>query len=137
MTDRELISEALKARENSYCPYSNFAVGASLLTNDGKVYTGANIENSSFGATNCAERTVFFKAVSEGEKSFKAIAIAGGTKGESPRKHCFPCGICRQVMAEFCDPYTFTIIVAVSESDYQKYKLKELLPNGFGAENLE
>ncbi len=137
MTDRELISSALKARENSYCPYSNFAVGASLITNEGKVYTGANIENSSFGATNCAEKTAFFKAISEGERNFKAIAIVGGTKGNNLKKPCFPCGICRQVMAEFCDPSDFTIIVAVSESDYQKYKLSELLPSGFGAENFE
>ena len=138
MTDYEgLIRQAMKARENAYAPYSNFYVGAALLTNfekDGKplIYTGCNIENSAFSPTNCAERTAFFKAVSEGCRAFKAIAIVGGGQG-APASYTMPCGVCRQVMMEFCNPETFEIVAAISESDYQVYKLKELLPEAFGA----
>lgn len=132
----QIISEALKARANSYCPYSNYAVGAALLTKNGEVIKGANVENASFGATVCAERTAFFKAVSEGKKDFEAIAIAGGTKGENPRDYAYPCGVCRQVMREFCDEDTFKVFVVVSEEEYEEYLLKELLPKSFGPNNL-
>lgn len=139
-----LINKALLARENSYCPYSGYAVGAALLVEaydtkdniEDSIYIGCNIENSSYGATNCAERTAFFKAVSEGERNFKAIAITGAPKGESPRDYAFPCGICRQVMTEFCEK-DFLVIVAISTTDYKLYKLCELLPEAFGASNME
>lgn len=133
---RDLISNAIKAREASYCPYSEFAVGASLLTKNGKTYNGCNIENAAYGPSNCAERTAFFKAISEGERKFKAIAIVGSKKGRKIDQFAFPCGVCRQVMMEFCDPDTFIVIVAKSETDYKVYALKELLPEGFGPENL-
>ena len=133
----ELIELALKARENAYIPYSGWAVGAALLTADGKVYQGCNIENASYTPTNCAERTAFFKAVSEGEREFTAIAIVGGKAGELPSTYCGPCGVCRQVMMEFCDPDTFQIILATSKDQYEIFTLKELLPLGFGPNNLK
>ena len=136
MNNKELVSMALKAREYSYSPYSKFSVGAALLTESGKIYTGCNIENSSFGATNCAERTAFFKAVSEGEHEFKAIAIVGGRHGEEISGYAYPCGICRQVMREFCNPDGFVVLVAKNEEDIKEYTLKELLPESFGPENL-
>ncbi|MBQ9863332.1 MAG: cytidine deaminase [Lachnospiraceae bacterium] len=136
MTDKELVSLALKAREMSYSPYSNFAVGAALLTKSGKVYLGCNIENAGYTPTNCAERTAFFKAVSEGEREFSKIAIVGGKVGEMIEKFAYPCGVCRQVMREFCDVETFEVISALNEDVYQKNLLKELLPYGFGPENL-
>ena len=111
MENRELVMEALKARKQAYCPYSGFAVGAALLCADGRVFTGCNIENAAYPATNCAERTATFKAVSEGKTEFRAIAIVGGPKGKEPENFCAPCGVCRQVMAEFCDPETFRIIL--------------------------
>lgn len=132
---KELIHSALDARKTSYAPYSGYAVGAALLTDGGKVYQGVNIENASYGATNCAERTAFFKAVSEGERSFKAIAIVGGLIGEEPVDYAYPCGVCRQVMQEFTDN-DFCVIVAKSVSDYQLYKLDELLPFGFGGSSI-
>lgn len=132
---KELIHSALDARKMSYAPYSGYAVGAALLTDGGKVYQGVNIENASYGATNCAERTAFFKAVSEGERSFKAIAIVGGLIGEEPVDYAYPCGVCRQVMQEFTDN-DFCVIVAKSVSDYQLYKLDELLPFGFGGKSI-
>ena len=131
----ELIEVALKARNFSYVPYSDYAVGAALLGENGKVYSGCNIENAAYGPTNCAERTAFFKAVSEGEKSFKAIAVCGGKKGEKPVTYAYPCGVCRQVMKEFCRD-DFQIIVAKSFEEYEIYTLSELLPHGFGGENL-
>ena len=124
-----LVHEALIAREYAYCPYSNWAVGAALLTKDGKIYRGCNIENSGFTATSCAERTAFFKAVSEGEKDFAAIAIVGGTKGKPLEGYCYPCGVCRQVMCEFCDPDEFMIINGLNEDDYDVYTLREMIPN--------
>lgn len=124
----KLISQALSAREYSYSPYSHFRVGAALLCKDGTVWTGCNIENRAYGPTNCAERTAFFKAVSEGRRDFSAIAIAGG--GEE-LVWCYPCGVCRQVMAEFCDPDKFEIICARSEEEYKIYTLRELLPEMF------
>lgn len=131
---RELIREAVKARERAYAPYSGYFVGAALLTEEGTVYKGCNVENASFGATNCAERTAFFKAVSEGEKSFTAIAIAGGAAGR-PEGYAFPCGICRQVMQEFCKK-DFTVLIAKTEEEYKEYTLEEILPFGFGGETL-
>lgn len=131
----ELITAALQARNMAYTPYSHYRVGAALLTADGKVYQGSNIENASYGATNCAERTAFFKAVSEGEHDFKAIAIAGGLEGENPTDYAYPCGICRQVMQEFCRD-DFQVIVAKSTEEYQCYPLSELLPFGFGGESI-
>lgn len=130
-TDREwgkLIRQAMDAREHSYSPYSLFRVGAALLCRGGRVYTGCNIENKAFGPTNCAERTAIFKAVSEGEREFSAIAIVGG-KDETV--WCYPCGVCRQVMAEFCDPEKFLIVCARSEKEYKVYTLSELLPEMF------
>lgn len=133
ITDGALIKAAMDARENAYAPYSHFFVGAALLTGEGKLYTGCNVENASYGATNCAERTAFFKAVSEGERSFAAIAIAGGPKGQGMGDYAYPCGICRQVMKEFCGP-DFKIFVVKSEEDYKEYTLEQLLPWGFGGE---
>lgn len=131
MSERELIREALRMREKSYVPYSGFAVGAGLLTKDGKVYGGCNIENAAYTPTNCAERTAFFKAVSEGKREFSAIAIAGGRTGEEPSDYCAPCGVCRQVMAEFCDADSFQVILAKSEDEFKVYTLRELFPSGF------
>ena len=128
MNRENLIKRAISARENSYSPYSRFRVGAALLCGDGKVYEGCNIENRAYGPTNCAERTAFFKAVSEGKREFSAIAIAGG---EEELIWCYPCGVCRQVMAEFCDPDTFEIICAKSTEEYKVFTLEELLPHMF------
>ena len=112
-------------------------MGAALLTKEGRIYRGCNIENAAYTPTNCAERTAFFKAVSEGERNFTAIAIVGGAEGASQLNYCAPCGVCRQVMMEFCDPAAFTIILAKSEQEYCIYKLEELFPMGFGPKNLE
>lgn len=131
----KLINAALKARENAYVPYSNFRVGAALLTDKGKVFTGCNIENMAFSPTNCAERTAFFKAVSEGERKFTAIAVVGGEHNRE-KEYCPPCGVCRQVMMEFCDPETFFVILANSETDYKILTLKELLPYSFNKDFL-
>ncbi len=130
MNNTELITLALEAREKSYSPYSGFSVGAALLCKNGKVFTGCNIENSGYSATNCAERTAFFKAVSEGETEFEKIAVVGGNSDSAPESYCSPCGICRQVMREFCEP-DFEIIIAKSESDYKVMTLEELLPMSF------
>lgn len=132
----DLFEKALEARNNSYCPYSNYAVGAALLTKEGKVILGANVENASYGATVCAERTAFFKAVSEGEKNFEAIAIAGGKKGSDPVDYAYPCGVCRQVMREFCDEDSFKVFVVKSQSETEEYTLNDLLPKSFGPDNL-
>ncbi len=134
-TERLTIS-ALKARETAYAPYSRYTVGAALLAESGRIYCGGNIENASYGATNCAERTAFFKAVSEGERRFKAIAIAGGLEGQEPAEYAYPCGICRQVMQEFGDA-DFRILVVKGKEDYREYRLKELLPCGFGGESIQ
>ena len=131
-----LIAVALNARENAYVPYSHYQVGAALLTQDGRIYTGCNVENASYGATNCAERTAFFKAVSEGEYQFKAIAVAGGLKNKPITDYAYPCGICRQVMQEFCGS-DFQIIVVKNETDYKVMTLAELLPCGFGGESIQ
>ena len=125
----DLIQEAIRARENSYAPYSNFYVGAALECADGTVYRGCNIENAAYTPSNCAERTAFFKAVSEGKREFLRIAIVGGPKGEMVAPS--PCGVCLQVMQEFCNPDTFEIVMAKSETEYTVKKLREMLPYGF------
>ncbi len=127
----QLISEALSMRKHSYAPYSHFAVGAALLTEGGRIYTGCNIENAAFGASVCAERTAIFKAVSEGERSLRAIVIAGAPQGQDPAEICPPCGTCRQVMKEFAGP-DFKVILAVSEEEYKIFDMEEILPLGFG-----
>lgn len=132
----ELITKALQAKAYSYSPYSHYQVGAALLAEDGSIYTGCNIENAAFSPTNCAERTAFFKAVSEGKKEFLAIAIVGGAKGEDITQYAYPCGVCRQVMMEFCNPQTFYVIVAKSQAEYEIKTLQVLLPDGFGSSNL-
>lgn len=132
---KKLMEEALKARENAYVPYSHYQVGAALLTEDSRIYTGCNVENASYGATNCAERTAFFKAVSEGVRRFTAIAIAGGLTNKVISDYAYPCGICRQVMQEFCAP-DFQIIIVRSIKDYKIMTLAELLPCGFGGDSI-
>ena len=131
----EMIELAIGQLQYSYTPYSGFKVGAALLTKDGKFYTGCNIENAAFTPTNCAERTAFFKAGSEGEREFRAICIVGGKDGVLT-EYAAPCGVCRQVMMEFCDPETFQIILATGKEQYEIFPLKELLPQGFGPTNL-
>lgn len=134
MKHGELIALAAQARKMAYAPYSGFCVGAALLGKSGKVYTGCNVENAAYTPTNCAERTVVFKAVSEGEREFAAIAIVGG-KGEEMSDFCAPCGICRQVLAEFCDG-DFPVVLGTPEK-YQAYTLAELLPFSFGKADLK
>lgn len=131
----KMIDLAIGQMARAYAPYSHFQVGAALLTRDGKLYGGCNIENAAYGPSNCAERTAFFKAVSEGERKFAAICVAGGKEGV-PTEYAAPCGVCRQVMMEFCDPETFQIILAVSREKYSIFTLRELLPMGFGPDNL-
>ena len=130
VSNKRLYELALEARKRAYCPYSHFAVGAALLTKNGKVYLGCNIENQSFGATNCAERTAIFKAVSAGDKEFEAIAVCGAKEGEEPSKPAPPCGICRQVMTEFCEP-TFRILLHGEDEEPKEYTLAEILPLQF------
>ena len=128
-----LVSAAVDAMRNAYAPYSRYQVGAALLTKAGKIYTGCNIENAAYGPTNCAERTAFFKAVSEGERQFSAIAIVGGAEGII-RDFAPPCGVCRQVMREFCaDDFEIHLW---NGSEYRTCTLAELLPLSFGGENL-
>jgi cytidine deaminase len=134
MSDLELMQHAVKARKQAYAPYSGFFVGAALLTKDGKVYTGCNIENASYTPTNCAERTAFFKAVSEGERAFEAIAVVGG-KGEEPSELCAPCGVCRQVMTEFCNK-DFRVLLGTPEK-FKAYTLEALFPLSFGKDDLK
>ena len=131
----EMIDLAIRQMEFSYVPYSHFHVGAALLSRSGKIKTGCNNENSAYTKTNCAERTAFFKAVSEGVKEFDAICVVGGKEGILT-EYASPCGVCRQVMMEFCDPDTFQVILAVSREKYEIFPLKELLPMGFGPANL-
>lgn len=132
----ELIKSALEARKKAYAPYSHYQVGAALLTNELRIYTGCNIENAAYSPGICAERTAIAKAVSEGWRKWKAIAVVGSPKGEVTQ-YAFPCGICRQVMREFADPESFLIIVAKSVTEYKVYSLSQLLPEGFGPENLK
>ena len=135
MTDLELMCLAEEARKFSYCPYSHFAVGAALLSKSGKVYTGCNVENASYTPTNCAERTAVFKAISEGEREFVAIAVIGAPEGEKG-KFCAPCGVCRQVLREFCNPSTFRVLLG-STDEVKSYPLGELLPASFSPSDLE
>lgn len=132
-----LVEEALKARKFSYSPYSRFQVGAALLGKDGQIFTGCNIESASYTPSNCAERTAFFKAVSQGVREFEAIAVVGGPKEAKNLDYCTPCGVCRQVMMEFCDPKSFQVIVAKNPEEYQVFTLEEILPMGFGPKDLE
>jgi len=132
----ELIEKAFDMRKFSYAPYSHFRVGAALLSEKGVIYGGCNIENAAYGPSNCAERTAFFKAISEGEHDFAAIAIAGGAEDASEFGYCAPCGVCRQVMAEFCNPESFKIILPINAEDYKIFTLKELFPESFSSQNL-
>lgn len=132
MDYRELIAQAIAAKEFAYAPYSHFRVGAALLTKSGRIYTGCNIENVGFSATNCAERTAVFKAVSEGERDFAAIVINGDNND-----YLAPCGVCRQVLAEFCELDTFQVILANNEEDYKIMTLGELLPGAFCTKDLK
>ncbi len=131
---KELIEIAIKMQDRSYVPYSHFHVGAALLAKNGNIYTGCNVENAAYGPSNCAERTAIFKAVSEGDKDFAAIAIVGGPEEDLGKvvikDYCPPCGVCRQVLSEFCDK-DFQIILAKSPDDYKVYSLGELLPLSF------
>ena len=136
MNREELCRAALKAMRTAYAPYSGYYVGAALECADGTVYTGCNIENASYGAANCAERTAFFKAVNEGVRGFEAIAIAGGPEDADTLEFCPPCGICRQVMREFCVPEHFRIILGNSKGEIRSRTLAELLPDSFGPEDL-
>ena len=131
---QELCKAAIDIRKNCYAPYSHFCVGAALLTASGKIYTGVNVENAAYGPSNCAERTAVFKAVSEGERDFAAIAIAGGRE-EGKLDYCPPCGVCRQVLAEFCAA-DFEIILPSSSGETKRFTLAELLPESFGPDNL-
>ncbi len=132
----KLIDAAIRQLGLAYAPYSGFCVGAALLTKSGKVYTGCNIENAAYSPSICAERTAFSKAVSEGERAFSAICIAGGKQG-TLSGYTPPCGVCLQVMREFCDPETFQIILTKGPGQCQSYTLAELLPAGFGPEELD
>lgn len=132
----KMIDTAIEQLKYAYTPYSNFKVGAALLTKDGEIYTGCNIENAAYGPSNCAERTAFFKAVSEGERDFQAICIVGGMNGVLT-DYTAPCGVCRQVMMEFCEIDKFQIILAVDKDQYKIFLLKDLFPMGFGPGNLE
>ena len=134
---QELVAKALEARVYSYAPYSDFRVGAALLCRNGDIVTGCNIENAAYGPTNCAERTAVFKAVSEGIQEFDAIAIAGGPGLKPPREVAAPCGVCRQVLREFCEPETFLVLLGKGDGSWQEYTLEELLPLGFSGKNLE
>jgi len=131
MDIEKLIEEAYEAKKYSYAPYSGFHVGAALLTAGGKVYRGCNIENAAYSPTNCGERTAFFKAISEGEREFRAIAIVGDKE-----EYLAPCGVCRQVMMEFCNPREFQVIMAKNHGDYRICLLEELFPKAFSQENL-
>ena len=136
MDNMQLLSEAKKAREKAYAPYSKHRVGAALLTKSGKVYHGCNIENAGFTPTVCAERTAFFRAVYDGEREFAKIAVVGAIDDEKVDNLCAPCGVCRQVMMEFCDPDTFCIVMANGKDASVEILLKDLLPFGFGPSNL-
>lgn len=136
MDYKNLIENALEARKMAYAPYSDFTVGAALLAANGQIFTGCNIESASFSPTNCAERTALFTAVAQGVKDFTAIAVVGGKIGETKLDYCAPCGVCRQMLAEFCTPVEFKVIIAKTENDYLVKTLEELLPMSFGPERL-
>ena len=132
---KRLIDTAINQLKFSYAPYSGFKVGAALLDREGNIYTGCNIENAGYSPTNCAERTAFFKAVSQGIRDFEAICIVGGMNGKIA-EITPPCGVCRQVMMEFCSPDSFKIILATDRESYSIYTLRDMLPMGFGPGNL-
>ena len=132
-----LVEKAYEAQKFAYTPYSNFNVGAALLGTNGKIYLGCNIENAAFTPTNCAERTAFFKAVSEGQHEFLAIAIVGNKADAKETEYCAPCGVCRQVIAKFCDPKNFKIYLAKNKDEFKEYTLEELLPLGFTGKDLD
>ncbi len=134
--EQEMILSALKARSAAYAPYSNFTVGAALLTVDGKIFTGCNIECATYSPTVCAERVALLKAVSNGERKFSAIAVACGKNGETPQDYCSPCGVCRQFLYEFYSP-DFIVYMVKSKDDFIKKSLDELLPLAFGPSSLE
>ena len=134
MTDVELLQYAVEAREMAYAPYSNFRVGAALVGKSGKLYKGCNVENAAYSLTNCAERTALFKAVSEGEREFTAIAIVGGM-GETINDFCAPCGVCRQALAEFCGP-DFRVVLGTPDNP-QAFAFKDVLPYVFTKKDLE
>lgn len=134
MNNKELVKAAIDAMQKAYAPYSSYKVGAALLAKSGKLYTGCNVENAAYGPTNCAERTAFFKAVSEGDREFLKIAVVGGKDGNITDLF-MPCGVCRQVMAEFCDG-DFEIVVARSEEDFSTFTLSSILPYGFSKKNI-
>ncbi|ARP50501.1 MULTISPECIES: cytidine deaminase [Caproicibacterium] len=136
MKPLELLQAAQRARKNAYTPYSNFRVGAALLTKDGRVFLGANVENSSLGATICAERSALVSAVSSGARSFEAIAVAGAPGGKEAAAPCPPCGICLQFMSEFCGP-EFPVYLADGQGGARKYMLKELFPHAFLNTNMQ
>lgn len=131
---KKLMELAVEARKTAYAPYSKYKVGAALVGKSGKIYSGCNVENASYTPTNCAERTAFFKAISEGEREFSAISIVAGKEGEALSKSCSPCGVCRQVMTEFCDK-DFKIILGTPE-DYKVYTLEEMMPFSFTKDEL-
>lgn len=133
---RQLIREAVIAREYSYSPYSGYRVGAALLAGDGRIFRGCNIENAAYTPTNCAERTAVFKAVSEGCHAFLAIAVVGGKEETPSGDYAYPCGVCRQVLREFTEPSQFLVICARSEEDYKEWTLDEMLPQSFGPAQL-
>lgn len=135
MTNEKLAALATRAMDNAYVPYSGYRVGAALLTKSGKIYTGCNIENAAYSPTVCAERTAIFKAVSEGERDFVKIAVAGGKNGEISGEFP-PCGVCRQVMAEFCGG-DFEILVVNGENSFRVYKLSDILPYSFNPEHIK
>lgn len=135
ISPEKLMALAGAARENAYSPYSGFAVGAALACADGTVYTGCNIENAAFTPTVCAERVAIFRAVADGKRDFDAIAVVGG-KADTPAGRCTPCGVCRQVLAEFCDPERFTVYLMGEDGAPAAYRLSELLPFGFGKSDL-
>lgn len=132
----DLIVAALDARRHAYVPYSHFSVGAALLDESQTIYTGCNIENAAYPVTCCAERVALFQAVSKGIRRFTALCVVGGPQGVSPTQSCPPCGLCRQALREFCDPETFTIVLATSPESYRTMTLDQLLPESFGPSHL-
>ena len=137
MEDARLVELAFEARERAYTPYSHWAVGAALLTADGTMYQGCNIENAAYTPCICAERTAFCRAIYDGARDFEAIAVVGGPEGKEAPEFCAPCGVCRQVMQEFCSPKTFRIVLGRSDGEMRSYLLRELLPEGFGPDSLK
>ena len=137
MNSLDLIKEAKIARERAYAPYSNFKVGAALVTKSGKIYHGCNIENAAYTPSNCGERTAFFRAVYDGEREFDRIAVVGAPDGQEADILTAPCGVCRQVMMEFCDPETFVVIMPDGKGGALEVLLKDLVPYGFGPNNLK